>query len=348
MTVRCADLDDAAARDSIERYVADHPQSQLFHRPGWSRAVEQGCGARAHYLIARDRAGAIVGLLPLSEVRSPLFGNSMVSTGFGVGGGILAGGDAIALSLAEAAWDLARGRGCSSLELRGGLLPGEGWSLQEGVYANFSADLPSGDEAILLSIRKRQRAEVRRARGFGLEYRIGRSAADLEAHYRCYSASVRNLGSPVFPRRLFSAMIGEFGRDADILTAWKDGEPISSVFSFYFKDTACPYWGGGTVEARRWRANEAVYHELMRRASRRGCTRFDFGRSKVGSGPYAFKKNWGFEPTPLVYAERTVDGTKRREINPANSKFRLQVALWKKLPLPVANRIGPMLARGLG
>jgi hypothetical protein len=96
------------------------------------------------------------------------------------------------------------------------------------------------------------------------------------------------------------------------------------------------------------RANEGVYYQLMCRASRRGCTRFDFGRSKVGTGPYAFKKNWGFEPTPLVYAVRTAEGSKRREINPADPKYRLQVALWKKLPLPVANRIGPLLARGLG
>jgi len=86
----------------------------------------------------------------------------------------------------------------------------------------------------------------------------------------------------------------------------------------------------------------------MLRASRRGCTRVDFGRSKLGTGPYAFKKNWGLEPQPLVYALRTADGAKPREINPLNPKYRLKIALWQKLPLAIANRIGPLLARGLG
>jgi FemAB-related protein (PEP-CTERM system-associated) len=349
MSLRVADLSDAADSEAIERFVAAHPAAQLFHRPGWSRAVERGCGGRGHYLVAESGAGALTGLLPLSEIRSPLFGNSMVSVGFGVGGGVLADDDATAEALAEAAWSLARRRGCSGLELRGGRVPaGEGWRLQQGVYAGFAADLPQGDEAILLAIKKRARAEVRRSQGFGLEFRAGRGPADLDAHYRTYSASVRNLGSPIFPKRLFAAMLDEFGDDADIVTVWKDGRPLSSVLSFYFKGTVYPYWGGGTADARRWRANEAGYYQLMCRASRRGCTRFDFGRSKVGTGPYAFKKNWGFEPAPLVYAVRTAEGGRAREINPMNPKYRLQVALWRRLPLPVANLLGPYIARGLG
>jgi hypothetical protein len=91
-----------------------------------------------------------------------------------------------------------------------------------------------------------------------------------------------------------------------------------------------------------------MYFELMRHASARGCTRFDFGRSKLGTGPYAFKKNWGFEPKPLAYAVRTADGAAPREINPLSPKYRLQVELWKNLPLWLANRLGPPIARGLG
>jgi FemAB-related protein (PEP-CTERM system-associated) len=284
----------------------------------------------------------------LSEVRSPLFGNSMVSAGFGVGGGILAEDPASAQALAGAAWALAEEKGCTGLELRGGAVPDGPWRLNGEVYANFAADLPQGDEAILLAIKKRQRAEIRRSLSFGLTFTEGTAPAELDAHYRTYAASVRNLGTPVFPRALFEAMATEFGADAHILTAWKDGRPLSSVFSFFFKGSACPYWGGGTAEARQWRANEAVYYELMCRAARRGCARFDFGRSKVGTGPYAFKKNWGFEPAPLVYATRTADGVAPRQINPTSPKYRLQVAAWKRLPLWLANVLGPPIARGLG
>jgi FemAB-related protein (PEP-CTERM system-associated) len=344
--IRRADLANPRDSEAIEAFVAAHPDAQLFHRPQWSRAVEKGCGARAHYLLAEN--GSLRGLLPLSEVRSPIFGNSMVSAAFGVGGGILAEDAETAQALAEAGWALAEEKGCTGLELRGGTVPEGPWQLNGDVYANFAADLPRGDEAILLSIKKRQRAEVRRAQGFGLTFTEGTGAAELDAHFRCYSASVRNHGTPIFPRALFQAMAAEFGEDAHIITAWKDGRPLSSVFSFFFKSVAMPYWGGGTAEAREWRANEASYYELMCRASRRGCTRIDFGRSKVGTGPYAFKKNWGLEPVPLVYATRTANGGAPRQINPLSPKYRLQVAAWKRLPLWLANVLGPPIARGLG
>jgi FemAB-related protein (PEP-CTERM system-associated) len=347
MSIRRADLSDARDSAAIDSFVAANPEARLFHRPQWSRAVEKGCGARAHYLVAQ-RGGTVHGLLPLSEVRSPLFGNSMVSAGFGVGGGIVAEDVETAQALAEAAWTLAEEKGCSGLELRGGPTPQGPWQLNDSVYVNFAADLPQGDEAILLSIKKRQRAEVRRAREFDLTYSEGTGPGELDAHYRTYAASVRNLGTPVFPRRLFEAMADEFRDDANILTVWKDGKPLSSVFSFFFKGKVAPYWGGGTAEAREWRANEALYYELMCRAARRGCSRFDFGRSKVGTGAYAFKKNWGFEPEPLVYATRTAEGVAQRQINPTSPKYRLQVETWKRLPLWLANVLGPPIARGLG
>jgi FemAB-related protein (PEP-CTERM system-associated) len=323
--------------EAIRAFVDAHPNASPFHLPEWSAGVERGCGARGHVLLAEDRRGALAGLLPLTEVHSRLFGSAMVSAGFGVGGGILGEG---VDSLAEAAWSLARRRGCTSVELRGGPVP-HGWQRREGVYANFARDLPAGDEAILQAIPRKQRAEVRRALGLGLDVTVGR---DLDSHYLVYAESVRNLGTPVFPRGLFEAVLAAFGEDADILTVSRDGRPLASVLSLYFQDTVFPYWGGGTAEARPARANDFMYYALMGHAARRGCTRFDFGRSKLGTGAFAFKKNWGFEPRPLAYAVRG----EARETNPLSPRYRLQVAAWKKLPLWLANRLGPPIARGLG
>jgi FemAB-related protein (PEP-CTERM system-associated) len=334
LTVRSAVPRDS---DAIRAFVARHPDATPFHLPAWSAGVERGCGARGHCLLAEDGRGAIAGLLPLTEVHSRLFGSAMVSAGFGVGGGILGGG---VDPLAEGAWSLARRRGCASVELRGGPVP-EGWARREGVYANFERELPSGDDAILAAIPRKQRAEVRRALGLGLEVQVGR---DLDAHYRVYAESVRNLGTPVFPPTLFASVLDAFGEDADILTVSRGGVPLASVLSLYFRDTVYPYWGGGTALARPARANEMLYYALMRHAARRGCTRFDFGRSKIGTGAFAFKRNWGFEPRPLVYAAKG----KARETNPLSPRYRLQVAAWKKLPLWLANRLGPPIARGLG
>jgi FemAB-related protein (PEP-CTERM system-associated) len=331
-TIRAAS---PADREAIRAFVLARPDAEPFHLPEWSDAVEKGCGQRAHILLAEDGRGAITGILPLTEMRSRLFGSALVSTGFGVGGGIL-GEDADAL--AEAAWRLAGDLGCASVELRGGVLP-QSWESREGAYAGFAREIPGGDDAILKAIPRKQRAEVRRALGFGLDVSVGRGTAD---HYRVYSESVRNLGTPVFPRALFEAVLE--GLDADILTVSRDGEPLASVLSLYFNGTVYPYWGGGTAEARPSRANDLMYYELMRHARSRGCTRFDFGRSKSGTGAFSFKKNWGFEPKPLIYA---VKGD-TRETNPLSPKYRLQIALWKKLPLAVANLVGPLISKGLG
>ncbi|MES2290592.1 MAG: FemAB family XrtA/PEP-CTERM system-associated protein [Pseudomonadota bacterium] len=325
----------------IAAYVAAHPDATAFHRLEWGRAVARGCGQVAHVLVAGD--GAVSGILPLTELHSPLFGRAMSASGFAVGGGILCDDAVIGEALAVAAWQLAETRSCASIDLRGGYLP-QGWDRDEATYLGFVRDIAADDEAELLAIPRKQRAEVRRALGFDLTVDIG----NRDAHYHVYATSVRNLGTPVFPKRLFSEVLDAFGDDADILTVRRDGEPLSSVLSLYHRGTVMPYWGGGTAQARTWRANDMMYFALMRHARIRGCTRFDFGRSKAGTGAAAFKHNWGFEGQPLTYASRTAAGTEKRSVNPLDPKYSLKVKLWSKLPLPVANTIGPWIARGLG
>ena len=338
--VREADLADPAQVARIDAFVCDHRDATPFHLTAWSRAVETGCGQRAHYLIAERADGGIAGVLPTTAMRSPLFGKALVSTGFGVDGGIL--GDAIE-PLASGAWELALRLGCPGVELRGGPAP-VGWETDETSYLGFARALASDDDAELLAIPRKQRAEVRRSLGFDLDIGLGTTRADLADHYRVYAESVRNLGTPVFPAKLFRAVVATM--DADVLTVRHQGRPVASVLSLYFDGTVYPYWGGGTAAARALRANDRMYYALMNHARSRGCTRFDFGRSKTGTGAASFKKNWGFEPTPRTYAKRS-DGP-AREVNPLNPKYALMVRTWQKLPLPVANLVGPWIARGLG
>lgn len=346
VSVRAADLSDPAERSRIDAYVAEHPEAEFFHRPQWTLAVERGCRQRGHYLVAESGRRGLVGCLPLTDVRSFLFGRALVSTGFGTGGGALADDEATARRLIEAGWVLAENLGCGSMELRGGPIP-DGWSVRDEAYVGFAKPLPEGEEAIMRSIKRRHRS-VRRARELDLAIRCGRDSGARAEHFRIYAESMRNLGSPVYPPPLFEAMIDLFGEDADILTVLREGRPVASVLNFYFRGTVHPYWGGGTDEARDCFANELMYFELMCHASRRGCTRFDFGRSKVGSGSASFKENWGFDPVPLRYGVRTAAGVAPRDINPASPSNRLKVAVWRRLPLAVSSRLGPALARGLG
>jgi FemAB-related protein (PEP-CTERM system-associated) len=346
VAVRAADLSDAATRGRIDAYVAEHPDSVFFHRPQWSLSVERGCGQRAYYLIAERPGGGLAGCLPLTDVRSALFGRALVSTGFGTGGGVIADDRPAAAALLRAAAELADRLGCATLELRGGEFADD-YSVRDDVYVGFAMDLPQSEAAIFKSIKRRHRG-VKRARALELGVRIGAGPADRSDFFRVYGESMRNLGSPVFPPRLFDAMLDLFGEDSDILTVSDGDEPVASVLNFYFKGTVHPYWGGGTTASRDCFASELMYFEVMCNASKRGCTRFDFGRSKVGTGNYSFKMNWGMEPEPLRYGIRTAAGGAARDINPLSPKNRLKVEAWKKLPLWVSNRLGPVLAKGLG
>ncbi|MCB2050873.1 MAG: FemAB family PEP-CTERM system-associated protein [Novosphingobium sp.] len=341
-----ADLRDARDREAISGLVAEHPDAAVFHTLDWVEAIQDGTGQRALGIVA-EQSGAVVGWLPLSEVHSPLFGRALASTGFAVGGGALAEQDAVALQLAESAQELALRWSCTAVELRGGPIPWH-WQAKKGSHSGFARALADDDEAELLAIPRKQRAEVRKGLVNDLVVETGNGARDREAHYAVYAESVRNLGTPVFPRSLFDAVLDRFGDNADILTVRSEGAPVASVLSLYHRGAVLPYWGGGTLAARHLRANDRMYYELMLHARAKGCQYFDFGRSKTGSGPYNFKRNWGFEPVALAYGVWNAPGAPLRDTDPTSTSNARRVELWKRLPLPVANRLGPLIARGLG
>jgi FemAB-related protein (PEP-CTERM system-associated) len=170
----------------------------------------------------------------------------------------------------------------------------------------------------------------------------------VERLYRILAESFRNLGTPIFSESYFRILRDEFSTCSDIVTVTCDGHAVASVLNFYFRDEVLPFHGGGVRAARALAASDFMYWEVMRRACERGYRNFDFGRSKIGTGPYAFKHNWGFQPTPLVYQFRLSPGTPMPDLNPLNPKFQMFIAVWKRLPLSVATRLGPWIVRGIG
>lgn len=348
IAIRILDQHDPSELARIKTFVEAHDDGTVFHLPEWVWAISEGCGHEWRYLLAEAKDGSLQGILPLHLIHSALFGRALVSSGFAVGGGILSRNDLAAQSLADAAWNFAECHSFPSVELRGGRSPGGAWQEKNDTYAGFVRPLQEDDEAQLLAIPRKQRAEIRKGLKNDLTVRVGSEEQDRSDHYAVYSESVRNLGTPVFPKALFDAVLDEFGDNADILTVLDGKKPVASVLSLYHRNRVLPYWGGGTWDARRLRANDVMYYALMNHARERGCEAFDFGRSKVGTGAWSFKKNWGFEPEPLSYVIRTASGEEARDVNPMSPKYRLQVALWQKLPLSVANRLGPLIARGLG
>lgn len=340
------DLHDPAIADAVDAYVIAHEHGTPFHRTAWLRGVEAATGNRAIVLAIAAPSGRITGLLSLHHVKSALFGQALVSTAFAVDGGMLVDDPGGLQKLSDAAQTLARELGNLSVELHGGPAVA-GWQ-DYSEHVGFIRPLAADDDVELLAVPRKHRAELRKALANpSLRIEIGKGRKLVRDHYRVYSESVRNLGTPVFPSRLFREMLDRFGDAADILVVYDGDRPVSAVLSLYHKGAVMPYWGGGIHDARRLRSNELMYYRLMSHARSRGCTMFDFGRSKKDSGQAAWKKSFGFEPRPLHYHTWSADG-KARDIDPRSDKYQRRIDLWKKLPLPVANLIGPMIARGLG
>ena len=274
-----------------------------------------------------------------------LFGNSLVSTGFTVGGGPVADDAEKLAALDQEALSLADRLDVDYLEYRTGESRHLDWENNADLYVSFRKRIGPDHEKDLQAIPRKQRAMVRKGIKAGLTSAID---DDVDRLHAIYAVSVRNLGTPVFSIAYFRALMDTFGSDLDIVTVLHDGTAVASVMNFYFRDQVLPYFGGGTLAARALAGNDFMYWEVMRRAVERGCREFDFGRSKQGTGAFSFKKNWGFDPRPMTYEYKLRKLESIPEINPLNPKYRLFIAAWKRLPLPIANLMGPYIVRDLG
>ncbi len=347
-SIQTVDLDNPQEIAEIDNFLVGRPDATPFHRPAWIMAVVEGNGQTAHMLAARDGAGEIAGLLPLNVIHSPLFGRALVSSGFAVDGGIITDFPSIADALAAEAVRLSQLWSCPTVELRGGHAPGAGWITKSDSYLGFERAIAETDEAELLAVPRKHRAELRRGLGNELDVQFGTDEEFRDAHYALYCRNVHNLGTPVFPRAMFEAVLDAFGDAAEIVMVSKDTQPLTTVLTLYHGARSMPYWQGADRDARVARSNEVAYFALMRRAHERGCTIFDFGRSKVGTGPAQWKKTWGFDGEPLSYYIHAAPGHEPRDINPLSPQYRRKIAVWKALPKGVADRLGPLIARGLG
>lgn len=336
--------EDARDNASWDAFVMSHPKATFFHRAGWQRVLARVFRHETHYLYAQTH-GRVTGVLPLAHVRSLLFGSSLTSLPFAVYGGIVASDEASAVSLAQAAQRLAQKLGVKHLELRGTERQHPSWPEQD-LYVTFRKAILPEEEANMLAIPRKQRAMVRKGIKNGLV-----SALDEgnDRFFALYADNVHRHGTPALPRAYFDALRQEFGADCEVLTVSSaEGRPISSVMSFYFRDEVLPYYAGDDEAARELAGNDFKYWELMRRSCARGLKTFDYGRSKQGTGSYAFKKNWGFEPTPLHYEYCLYKRDAVPQNNPSNAKYKLLIETWRRLPIGMANWLGPYVVRSLG
>jgi FemAB-related protein (PEP-CTERM system-associated) len=342
LTIRPLEGDDARRR--WDAFVQRCPSATFFHLSAWQDIIKDVFRHRTWYLFA-ERGGEIVAVLPLAEVKSRLFGHSLSSLPFCAYAGVASVDEEAATALEQRAEDLARQRGVQHLELRNLVARHDDWPKQD-LYVTFRKEISADDETNMLAIPRKQRAMVRKGIKHELRAEID---ADTSRFVALYLDNVRRHGTPPLPKHYFAELRRRFGDACDVLTIVDtSGRPVSSVLSFYFRNEVLPYYAGDDVAARDLAANDMKYWELMRHAAAKGYTLFDFGRSKIGTGPWSFKKNWGFEPQPLSYEYRLLRRDTVPQNNPMNPKYRALIAMWRHLPLSVTNFIGPRISRCLG
>ncbi|WP_375750127.1 FemAB family XrtA/PEP-CTERM system-associated protein [Vibrio sp. HN007] len=327
-------------------YVDAHFQGSFFHLTGWIKVIKDSFNHKQHYLMA-TQDDKVVGVLPLVEQKSRIFGHALVSTPFCVYGGVLSDNDDIAQSLEQEAYDLGCSLNVDYIELRDRQPRATNGVWQSHCHhTTFSCLLGDDSEQILTSVKRKQRAVIRHSLKNGLNWD---NQDNPELCYDVYAESVRNLGTPVFNKKLFTSLKDVFGDKCETLVVKDDeGRPVSSVLSFYYKDEVLPYYGGGIFDARALKSNDFMYYQLMCLAKQKGKRRFDFGRSKNDSGSYKYKKNWGMEEEKLHYRIALIDSKELPNLSPNNPKYKFFINVWQKMPLGLSRIVGPHLSKYLG
>lgn len=338
MNIKILTSQDYQLWDAFVNSQGTHP----FHLTCFKQVIEQTFDFNCYYLYA-EKNNEIKAILPLVEMKSFLFGHALISTPFLVYGGPL-GETQAALRLLEHAVLLGEDLKVDYIDLRCQQRKLDiGW--QQTLYVYFEKRLCATHEENLNQIPRKQRAVIRKSENNELTFRF---EDDIEHFYLLYAESLRNLGTPVLQRAYFQQLKEQLGDKCSVLTVFHQQKPLTSVMSFYHQDTVFPYYGGGCLQARAFGANDFMYHQLMKSSTEQGYLYFDYGRSKIDSGSYRFKKHWGFEAQPLHYTIIPIRAKKAPNLNPTNPKYQLMIKMWQKLPLRLSMWLGPMIAGRLG
>jgi len=330
-----------ADRSEWDAFVASRADATGYHEWAWRGVFARGFGHRAIYLVARI-GGGIVGVLPLVEMRSVLFGRFLASLPFLNYGGLLAGSDATATALVEHAAQVARARKCRHVELRHveRRLP-----LAPARQHKVAMRLPLA-AGLWDGLDRKVRNQVRKAEKSGLAFERG-DAGLLPEFYAVYARNMRDVGTPVYARRFFDEILAAFPGRARVLVVRLDRRPIAAAVSFQTRRTVEVPWASSLREFNSFCPNHLLYWRAIEAAVAEGADTFDFGRSTPDGGTYRFKTQWGAVPVPLHWEYPYLAGGGVPDQGPTNPKFSAAIALWKRMPLGLANALGPLIVRGI-
>ena len=332
----------AADRLDWEQFIAARGDDAGYHAWDWQRVFERAFGHRTVYLIARQGQD-VAGVLPLVEIRSRLFGNTLTSLPFLNYGGVISASPSAASALLAAAAETAHQHRCRHVELRH--------------VAQQFPDLPCKRHKVSMRLRvaanmwdaldRKVRNQIRKAEKSGLVVERGGEAM-VGDFYKVFARNMRDLGTPVYSRRLFEEVLRAFPDRAQLHMVRLQGAPIAAGLTFRSASMVQLPWASSIRDFNSLCANVLLYWDAIQFTQQTGAPVFDMGRSTVNEGTYRFKARWGAEPVPLNWEYQLLKTPgDMPNVSPANPKFHLAIALWQKLPLSITTRVGPMIVRAI-
>lgn len=337
---------DTPSRD-WDAFVAQAPSASITHLSGWTELAREIFGHRALFIEARAPSGSLVGVLPVVRQRHWLFGNFATSVAFFTYGGALAADPEVARQLMVRACEAAEELGCGYLEFRDTQARPGGW-IRRNDKITLQLELPPTFDQLAKQLGSKLRSQVKRAERENVRRRVGTTEL-LDDFYRIFAENMRDLGTPVYPRRFFEAILRRFESQCQLTVIDRDGEPAAAAFLTFWRGRAEVPWASCRAEAKRMGVNMKLYWEVLSLALEHGCSVFDFGRSTVGSGTDRFKRQWGAQPVPLFWYRWTRDGNGAAHGSSEDRGLVMQcaTAIWQRLPLRVANMVGPLVSGAL-
>jgi FemAB-related protein (PEP-CTERM system-associated) len=328
-----------------DEFVDLHPDATAYHRASAVAIGNAAFGLTTSYIAARDASG-LVGVLPVIEQSSLVFGRFLTSLPFVTYGGMLADSELAAQCLLKRGAELAAERGARHLELRHrSALPGIEVP-QRTDKVSMLLPLPADEDALAKDLGSKLRSQIRRAEREAPTIRWGGSEL-VDDFFSVFAPSMHALGTPVYPKGFFECAVRAMGERAAVVIVYVDGTPQAAAVTVNHGKSIEVPWAAATMAAKRNSINMRMYWEMMRFSIERKAAAFDFGRSTVDSGTYRFKAQWGAKPQQLVWQYWLPDGAEVPVLNHSNPKYALAIRLWQRMPLWCANLLGPRISRNL-
>ena len=325
-------------------FVSSIPHANVYHDAKWCDLIKKNFGHKPYYITCRKPNGDLCGVFPAVHLNSKLFGTFLVSMPYFNYGGPLSEYPAVAQKMMEYCTETGAKLECTHLEARETQMRQQWLCKQHKV--TMILPLPKSDEALDKQLGTKVRAQVNRAAREDLEFSIG-GVELLTEFYKVFSHNMRDLGTPVYSRRFFQSILDSFSEQTSLAIVRHKGRPVACGFLLGYNDKLEIPWASSLRSANPLGANMYMYRQILRTAIEQQYEFFDFGRSSKDASTYKYKKQWGAIEHQLYWHYWLHDSDELPELNPNNPKYKLAITMWKKLPVSVANIIGPALVRNL-